>query len=394
MEKLNPGKLKLELFCRGIEIDNSCGLDKEGRGIMKVRAGLGSGLELILPDDLYANIPVLEPFVKGTPFKLTKRDGKYIISRDGTELSEARLAARPKWYDYETSAKRPMTIVGSMQGTTLAFYPTKVCGFWTMKPRMNCRFCATGLNVSDAALPTVDEVVEVCQAAREEGVTFCHFNAGFYDGREMEIILPFVKAVKKRTKLLVGVQVPPQKDLSKYDAVIDAGADHFSFCYEFQDPAVFAEICPGKQEHLTQQAFFDAMEYTTKRMGKGRNSGEIIAGVEPLEDTFRAIDYITNVGAFPTICVFRPVIGTDMEKYKSPKYEDMVLVYRRMYEACRDNGIPTGIAPNVKTSLVVLPYEGRYFRENPGAADYLYDAKLALMRAAFQTYFRARLLVG
>jgi hypothetical protein len=394
MQTLNPGKLKLELFCKGIKLDPSCEMDKDGRGIMKVRAGLGSGLEMILPDELYCNIPVLEPFVAGTPFRLIKRADRYVVCRGGAELCETRLAGRPKWYALNTSTGRPMTQVGSMQGTTLAFYPTKVCGFWEMTPRMNCRFCATGLNVSNDALATVDEVVEVCLAARAEGATFCHFNAGFYGGKEMDIVLPFVKAVKSKTKLLVGVQLPPQLDLSRYDPIIDAGADHFSFCYEFQNPKIFAEICPGKERHLTQQAFFNAMEYTAKKMGKGRNSGEIIAGIEPLEDTFKAIDYITAVGAFPTICVFRPVIGTDLEKYPSPKYEDMLLVYRRMYEACRDNGIPTGIAPNVKTSLVVLPYEGRYFRDGYGASDFLYDARLAVLRTLFQAYFRARLLIG
>jgi len=394
MQNLNPGALKLELFCKGIKIDESVEPEKEGRALSKIRAGLGSGIEMILPDDLYCNIPVIESFAKNSPFTLTKRDGRLLINRDGEELCEAHLAQKPLWYDYRTTSGRPMPEVGSMQGTTLAFYPTEVCGFWRMEPRMNCRFCATGLNVSDAALPTVDEVVEVCRAARDEGTTFCHFNAGFYGGRALDMIKPFVEAVKKRTKLLVGVQAPPQLDLSKYDELIDAGADHFSFCYEFHNPKVFQEICPGKDKHLGQKAFFDAMEYTTEKMGKGRNSGEIIAGVEPLEDTFAAIDYITAVGAFPTICVFRPVQGTDMEKYPSPKYEEMVLVYRHMYEACRDNSIPTGIAPNIKTSLVVLPYEGRYFRRSFRLPDALYWLKLGLMRGAFRTYYRTKLLFG
>ena len=394
MEKLNPGALKLELFCKGIKVDEAVQPAKEGRALTTIRAGLGSGLEMILPDDLYCNVPVLESFAKNSPFVLRKRQGSLVICRGEDELCEARLAQKPEWYDYTTSTGRPMPEVGSMQGTTLAFYPTQVCGFWRMEPRVNCRFCATGINISDAALPTVDEVVEVCQAARDEGTTFCHFNAGFYGGKALDIIKPFVEAVKKKTKLLVGVQAPPQPDLSKYDELIDAGADHFSFCYEFHNPKVFQEICPGKDEHLGQKAFFDAMEYTTGKMGKGRNSGEIIAGIEPLEDTFAAIDYITAVGAFPTICVFRPVKGTDMEKYPSPRYEDMALVYRRMYEACRDNSIPTGIAPNIKTSLVVLPYEARYFRRGFGLSDALYSGKLGLMRTAFRTYYRMKLIFG
>ena len=107
----------------------------------------------------------------------------------------------------------------------------------------------------------------------------------------------------------------PTLDLWKYDWLSDLGADHFSFCYEFHNPEYFARLLPGKQNTVGQDSFFRAMEYTSAKLGKGAVSGEIIAGVEPIEDTFAAIDYITSVGAFPTVCVFRPVIGADMEDY-------------------------------------------------------------------------------
>ena len=46
----NPGLLKLDLYCRGIRIGESCRVAEDGgREIMRTRAGLGSGLEVILP---------------------------------------------------------------------------------------------------------------------------------------------------------------------------------------------------------------------------------------------------------------------------------------------------------------------------------------------------------
>src|SRR5690606_32443074 len=93
---------------------------------------------------------------------------------------------------------------------------------------------------------------------------------------------------------------------------------------------------------------------------KGACSGEIIAGVEPLASTLEAIDYITGVGAFPTVCIFRPVVGSDMEHHPSPAYEDMVTVMRHMYRACRQHGIPIGVAPNIEVSLIVNPDDAQY----------------------------------
>ncbi|MDH5174646.1 MAG: hypothetical protein OEW43_05240, partial [Elusimicrobiota bacterium] len=73
LEKLNPGILKLELFCKGMRIDSTCDLEKDARLVSRIRAGLGSGLEMVLPDNLYANVPVLEEFAKKSPFLLIKR---------------------------------------------------------------------------------------------------------------------------------------------------------------------------------------------------------------------------------------------------------------------------------------------------------------------------------
>ncbi|MBM4048883.1 MAG: hypothetical protein FJ279_27595, partial [Planctomycetes bacterium] len=66
----NPALLKLDLYCRGIQIDASCTLAADGRPMLRTRAGLGSGLEVVLPGGLYTNIPVEEKFVPATPYRL------------------------------------------------------------------------------------------------------------------------------------------------------------------------------------------------------------------------------------------------------------------------------------------------------------------------------------
>ena len=195
-----------------------------------------------------------------------------------------------------------------------------------------------------------------------------------------------MRAIKERVGALVGVQLYPASDLEQYDRLIELGADHFSFCYEFQNPEYFARYLPGKDRTGGQEIFFRALEYTANRLGKGAVSGEIIAGVEPVEDTLRAIDYITSLGAFPTVCVFRPVIGAEMERHPVPSYEDMRRVFAHVYEACRRNGIPIGAAPNIEVSLIVQPDDARYLAK-PGLATALYDARVAAFRLLARPIF-------
>ena len=106
-------------------------------------------------------------------------------------------------------------------------------------------------------------------------------------------------------------------------------------------------------------------------------NGEIIAGLEPPESSITAIDWITSVGAIPTVCVFRPLAGTDYADMPPPETAPLVPVFRRLYEACMERGLPIGVAPNVHVSLVLLPDECRSLSERRFP---LQSLKLALLR--------------
>lgn len=395
---LNPCELEIDLFCKGLRIGESCHLEEDGRILARTRAGLGSGLELVIPGirggkEVWMNAPVVEAFAKKSPYVIEKGSAGYEVRDErGGRPYPVRIPPNPRWYDRTTSKGTPMSRIGVLQGTYLGVYISDVCLYWKKENSEHCRFCTTGLNVgrSESAVKDVDEVVEVARAAKEEsGITFVHFNTGYhYEDDPTKSALhglnqaaPFVKAIRERVGAYVGVQVVPAlpADYDKYDWLIDCGADHFSFCYELHNPEWFARYLPGKQRTMGQKAFFGALEYTSKKLGKGRVSGEIIAGIEPIEDTLKAIEYITSVGAFPTVCIFRPLIGSDLEALPSPTFEDMLVVYRHVYECCKRNGIPIGVVPNIEVSLVVNPDDTRYLAEG-GLSDAVYSAWLSFTR--------------
>jgi uncharacterized radical SAM superfamily protein len=377
--RYNPGLLKLDLYCKGLRLDDSCFIEKDGgRSIMRTRAGLGSGLEAILPGNLWTNIPVVEEFAKKSPYILFREDNRYVIRRDGDRelIAPISLSPRPAWYDKRTSTGKLMTKIGSLQGTYLGIYPAKVCEYWTEEPKVNCRFCSVGLNLGadDADEKSMNEVMEVVWAARMESkITYVDFNTGHYSGHTfLDILEPYIRRIKQETGLLIGIQTPPHPDLSRFKHMKEIGVNRVSFCFEIWDPERFKEVCPGKHREYGLKMYLDAVEYCAKLSSSGRlsfepwvSNGEIIAGLEPPESSIAAIDWITSVGAVPTVCVFRPLRGTDYEDVPPPKTEDMIPVFRRLYEACMEHNLPIGVAPNIHVSLVLLPEECRWFVDNP-----------------------------
>jgi hypothetical protein len=286
-----------------------------------------------------------------------------------------------------------MSRIGVLQGTYLGIYVNPVCAFWNYEPPLNCRFCTTGQNVGQAEEvdKAIEDVVETCRAAREESAaTFVHLNGGFQGTRGVRFTEPYVRAIKDEVGMLVGVQLAPERDFRGYDRLIEAGVDHLSFCVELMDRKWFAKICPGKARMMGQDLFFDAMKYCARRMPPGAVSGEIIAGIEPVENTLAAIDYITSLGAFPTVCIFRPTIDSDMQDWPPPSYEDMRRVMRHVYDACRRHWLPVGAAPNIEVSLVVNPDDTALLADR-SFSYYAYELWRRAIRVAARPVFARRM---
>ncbi len=364
----NPGLLKLDLYCQGVRLDDSCLVEEDGgRKILRTRAGLGSGIELLLPGGLWTNVPVTESFAKTSPYLLKREAHEYWLHRGDETICRVDLAPRPGWYERKTTTGKPMTRIGTLQGTYLGIYQAKVCEYWTEKVKSNCKFCSVGLNlgIDDANEKSIEEVMEVIWAARRESnITYVDFNTGHYEGETyLDILEPFIRRIKKEVGLLIGIQTPPHHDLKRYDALREMGLNRVSFCFEIFDQELFKDTCPGKNREYGLERYLEAIEYCAGLGRKGPitepwvSNGEIIAGLEPPESSIKAIDWITSVGAIPTVCVFRPLIGTDYANLAPPKTEEMVPVFRRLYESCMERGLPIGAAPDIHVSLVMLPEE-------------------------------------
>ena len=92
----NPALLKLDLYCKGARLDESCFIEEDGgRKVMRTRAGLGSGLELVLPGGLWTNVPVAEPFAARSPYALFRVGGRYVLRHAGRDVTPVRLSPRP-----------------------------------------------------------------------------------------------------------------------------------------------------------------------------------------------------------------------------------------------------------------------------------------------------------
>ena len=151
---LKPVELEIELFCRGMRIDASCHAGEVARRITRTRAGLGSGLEIVIParpKGIWVNVPVVEQFALASPLVLLQNNDRFTILDERTnEEYRVTIPSEPAWYSRTTSSGVPMSRIGVLQGNYLGIYVSARCLYWSAGAggtSMACKFCTTGENV-------------------------------------------------------------------------------------------------------------------------------------------------------------------------------------------------------------------------------------------------------
>ena len=394
--RLNPAELKIVLLCCGLRVDESCRIEEEGRPVCNGPADLASGLEMILPGDmkeLWVNVPIRERFVQDSPYRLSCTQGEYRIcdQRHGW-IYGVRLAPKPDWYDWRTTGGVPMSQVGMLEGSCLSIGLGEQCRFWSGESALNCRFCRRAEpRPVRSHQQTIEDVVETAATAKEKsGVTFALLRGGYQGANGLAAIFPYLRALKQRVGILVGMQFPPESDMRLYDQARALGVDHLSFCLDFYNRDYFHRLAPGKSKAIGQEGFFRALEYSVQNMRKGTVSGELIAGVEPIEDSLRGIDYLAAAGATPLVSIFRPLQQTQMQDFAPPGAADMLRVFRHVYEACRAHNLPIGLAPNFHLSVLPLPEDTIYLAADSQDGR-TYQNWILSMQEVMRPYFRSRM---
>jgi len=388
----SPGLLKLDLLCKGARVRDKELLLSSTKPMIRTRAGLGSGVDIILPSGFYINVPIMEPFCLKSPYEIVNRRSEWFLEHENGPSFLISLPPDPRWYNQMTSSGKPMSRIGVLQGTYLAIYPAEICNNWTSNPKCNCRFCSVGLNLGEEEeiSKSVSDVVEVAIAAQEESkTTYIHFNTGYYrDEDYFGRLAPYIEAVKNETGMLIGVQIPPAKDLRDYDQFRRSGVNQISFCFEFWNLDILLKMCPGKATRVGLDRYLEAIEYCADIFDTA--NGEIIAGIEPIDSTIEAIEWITGAGAIPTVCVFRPLLGSDASDIPSPATEDMIPIFEALYDKCIEHDLPFGIAPNIKVGMVITPEECATLSPDR-SFNFWKTVKRLAMAASFRTLFYVKM---
>lgn len=375
---INPGHLKIGLALRGARLDPNVRGQIDALQTLPEPDGLPNGIELVLPDDVWASVPVNEARVAGSPYLLVERDRSFVLEGNDARV-EVRLVPQPDFYRSTTTRGTPMWKVAKVYGSSLAINPAAACGYSVRGAA--CSFCAGGEATPPETVfePSVDDVVDVVRAAFAEGAAeFVYFNLG-YTGTEdggIEFLEPYIRAVKRNFDTVVAVQLHPPSDNRWIDRTYAIGVDALNYSLEVHDEEVLARHFPGRAEHIGRRRYYEALQHAASIFPRGTVWSELIVGLEPPASTLRGIDTLSAVGVLPVLSLSRAGAAAALETDWT--VDQIAPVYEHLFHAVRKAKVNMGWVRDL--SFAVTPLEARFF-----AGD---DARVSV---AMQQFYRSRL---
>lgn len=375
----NPGYLKLELAAKGLRLDETV---RALGGVLDVSDDEPQhGVELVLAEGVYVNVPIGEGSGDDSPYVLSRQGDGFTLQTNGTSWA-VRMVPEPRFHQGLTTSGMPMRRVGQVYGSFIAVNPGFACGYSLRGAP--CRFCRTGsgLGLSDGFPMSTQDVTEVVRAAFAEGAAdFVYFNLAYVGSEDAGIAFlePYIRAVKRQFNTLVAVQVHPPKTDRWIDRTYAMGVDAVSYPIEIHDPDVLARRCAGRARFIGRDRYYDALGYAATVFPSGTVWSDLIVGLESIESTTHGIDVLTAAGVLPVLSVVRPSHETTASgTHRPPTLDALAPVYAHLFRAVRDARINTGWIRDL--SFAITPLEARFF-----AGD---DARFAV---AVQQFYRSKI---
>jgi hypothetical protein len=144
---------------------------------------------------------------------------------------------------------------------------------------------------------------------------------------------------------------------SRYDHLREIGVNRVSFCFEIFDRELFRDDLPRQAREYGLDHYLEAVRYCAALGDRGPrdepwvSNGEIIAGLEPPESSIarHRLDHLGRRRFPPSASSGRSRAPTSSTPSRR-ETEEMIPVFRRLWEATMEAGLPIGVRRRTSTS--------------------------------------------
>lgn len=324
---------KLDILCLGIKRDEEGLLDKlyAMQNPMDTKRTGNAGFQITLTEwNLPLNVATYRGFSEKSPYVMTEENHQLFVkdTRTGEQYPVALTPVHTDDYNKKVGSNNIVGEYALVEGDACCIASiTNGCVFFDMKKP--CKFCAIGrenMSTSKTAHAKlsaerkqnlIEALKIIVSNSKTKQVNLTGGNTLLAD-RGASQYYDFITAIREvNKKIPIAIELcPPEKDVSKQvmKKLKELGATTIICNIEFWNDEIREDLMPIKGK-IPKEDYFIAYKEAIRLFGKNNVVCGIIVGVEPLEETYKAVDEIAKLGVIPEVYPFKPNKGSQMENY-------------------------------------------------------------------------------
>jgi len=338
-------RLKLELMSHGMAVAPDAQEELSGREshrpLTLADYASTSGIALELEGRIWVNAPIRDHnpnFVKNPPHLLTFTGDRYTVRTSSGLEVEARPVPVPSYHDQRNRWGEPYTSYAITHTDRVRISPIEGCG-------IVCKFCDLPYEYRYRKKRVEGLVDSVRRAVEDPLVPAKHvlISGGTPKSPDFEYENEvYEKVVAEFPELDVDIMMVPCPGLLDVHHLRRIGVHGLSINLELNNQNRAKEIMPLKERIGGRQYYLDFIEQAVEVFGTGRVRSLLLVGLEPMEETLKGVEALSERGCEPVLSPFRPDPATPLRGLNPPDVQYLMEVYLRSQEIVSAHGMKLG----------------------------------------------------
>jgi uncharacterized radical SAM superfamily protein len=294
------------------------------------------GVTLQLDSGAYVNAPFDEWYCRSPETRLDYNAGSdsFSATHNGVTMPVSVLPL-PGYLNTRDDRGRLVTDVAMSHADRLRLSPIDGCA-------LDCQFCDMA-GKRYVKRPAEQLLAAMAIALEDTRLPVSHIliSGGTPIASDYPYLDEICAAVATSTALPVDVMAVPRSDTSWIDRLNAAGISGFAINLELYGDAA------ARYTRRKRGSDLDTFDANLRRAvestgGGGRVRSLLVAGLEPIEDTVRGVEFIARTGADPVLSPFRPAPGTPLADTSPPSADFLWRLYSEAREIVERHGVMLG----------------------------------------------------
>jgi hypothetical protein len=353
-------ELKVHCLSNGIRLDPAVipVITRGGELPLTIHEYATTGGITLKMGDVYLNAPFDDWYCDRSEAVLAVGSGGELVVRYAGREVPGEVLPLPGYLGLRNRLGELVSVTTMSHGDRIRVSPISGCV-------LDCRFCdLPALRYTRHPAEQVLASIEVAKLDQNLPAHHLLISGGSPGPAHFDWFDEMVCTVAAGAGLPTDVMMSPREGSLDYiERYVDSGVSGFSFNLEVYGEQRAIEIMPRKHTRSTPHMARTIDAALSALGGDGRVRSIVIIGLEEVEPTLAAIEFIASLGADPVLSPFRPAQKTDLQRWLPPTEEYLHTVHSAALDIAAAHDVRLGprCIPCQHNVLVMPDRSGDYW---------------------------------